>query len=124
MNRMGQGAAGLMSVGQGTSGLATDARNRALDATGQLGTLGNYYSQLPLQSAQQSWNMGTQLNTQEQSGLDKTYQDFLRTSSENNPYLNMIYQMATGQGSPQQYGQGTGTQLMGLLGGAGKMCGL
>jgi hypothetical protein len=36
--------------------------------------------------------------------------------AENNPYLALIYQMATGMGTSQQYNSGQLTNLLGILG--------
>jgi hypothetical protein len=113
---------------------ATDAANRKLTASSQLQGIGNDvtsnlqnvaqglqslggdYFNAPINLANSSYAMGQQNQQTTQSALDKYYQEFLRTAAENNPYLAMIYQMATGQGTAQQYTSGTWSQLLNILG--------
>ena len=119
--RMLQGAQGLYDVGQGQTGLTESAKNRAMSAASGLSDLGAQYAQLPMTAATTSMNLGNQMQTTGQGTLDKLFTEYMRNAGENNPYLSMIYQMATGQGMPQQYGQGTGSSLLGLLSGLGSL---
>jgi len=102
----------LYNIGSGFAGLDTAARNRQLEATGQLGGLGQYMTQYPMQLANQASQIGAQQTALEQSAMDKLYQEWMRTQPEYSPYLNYAYGMATGQGTQQQYMPGAGSQFM------------
>ncbi len=101
---------------QQLAGLGTDVNNQLFGVSDRLSSLGSQYGQYPIDVANAAYGMGQGNVETTQSALDKYYQEFLRTSAENNPYLAMIYQMATGQGMPQQYSAGMLTQLLGLIG--------
>ncbi len=97
-------------------GLGTDVNNQLFNVASQYSNLGSKYAQYPMDLAGAAYGMGTQNQAATQSALDKYYNEFLRTAAENNPYLAMIYQMATGQGTPQTYNPGQETNLLGILG--------
>ncbi|MFA5380216.1 MAG: hypothetical protein WC455_30925 [Dehalococcoidia bacterium] len=109
----------LYNYGTGYAGLDTDARNRALTATGQLGSLGQAMTQYPMELAKLAFNQGTTLQGQDQASYDKLFQEFMRGTAENNPWLSAAMQLGTGQGMQQQYQQGFGSQLMSMLGSLG-----
>jgi hypothetical protein len=111
----------LTNLGSGFAGLDTDTRNRALTATGQLSGLGQNMTRYPMELANQSFQMGSNMNQQDQSALDKQYQEALRGMNENNPWLAKALGMATNQGQQQQYTPGLGTQLLGGLGSLGQL---
>jgi len=113
------GAGSLMQgLGTGIAGLGEAARNRALQATGGLQSLGSQYLQAPQDWAQQMWGMGTQQQSLMQQDLDRAYQDFLRMAPEYSPWLQqaMGYIGLQPQLAAQQYGQsGLGSLFGGLL---------
>lgn len=96
-------------------GLGTDVNNQLFQTAGGLQSLGSARAQYPIDLATSSYNMGQTNQETTQGALDKYYKEFLRTAAENNPYLALIYQMATGQGTAQTYNAGTGANLMGIL---------
>ena len=102
----------LFNIGSGFAGLDTAARQRQLESTGQLGGLGQYMTQYPMQLANQASQIGAGQTALEQSALDKAMQEWMRTQPEYSPYLNMAYGMATGQGMQQQFTPGAGSQWM------------
>jgi len=102
----------LYQLGSGTAGLTESAKDRGMTAAGQLGNLGSMYAQLPMTAAQTAMGLGGQMQATGQSTLDKLFGSAMRMAPENNPWLQYIYQMATGQGTPQQYTPGAGTQLL------------
>jgi hypothetical protein len=106
----------LYGLGSGFAGLDTDTRNRALTATGQLQGLGQNMTRYPMELANQSFQMGSNMNQQDQSALDRQYQEAFRGMAENNPWLAKAMGMATGQGQQQQYTPGAGSQILGGLG--------
>jgi hypothetical protein len=114
--RQQEAANQLYGYGTGYAGLDTDARNRALQATGQLGGLGQMMTQYPMQLANQAFQQGTALQGQDQQALQNLYNEFMRGTAENNPWLNYAMQMATGQGIQQQYTPGIGSQLASVTG--------
>ena len=102
----------LYGYGTGYAGLDTDARNRALTATGQLGGLGQAMTQYPMDLAKMAFGQGTTLGAQDQASYDRLFQEFLRGTAENNPWLNYAMQLGTGQGMQQQFTPGAGSQWM------------
>jgi hypothetical protein len=102
-------------------GLGNDANNQLFGVSDRLGQLGSNMFNAPQEVAKNSYAMGQSNQATTQSALDKYFQEFMRTSDEQNPYLSMIYSMATGQGTPQQYTSGAGSQILSMLGGIGKL---
>lgn len=92
-----------------------NARARQLQASGLLSTLGQQYADYPLAVSSQAFEQGQAMTAQQQAAIDKIYQEFMRNTEENNPWLNLAYQLATGQGIQQQYTPGAGTQGLGVL---------
>ena len=118
-NRQLQSMGMLQGLGGDYAGLTESAKNRAMGAAQGLQGLGQQYFNAPMDLASQSFQMGSGLQNAQQQMIDKYFGEFMRNAGENNPYLNMIYQMATGQGVPQQYTPGLGSQLLGGLTGLG-----
>lgn len=110
--RQQEAANQLYGFGTGYAGLDTDARNRSLQATGQLGDIGQRKTDYARGLANDAFQQGTALQGQDQAALGKLYQEFLRGTAENNPWLSYAMQMATGQGTQQQYTPGTGSGLL------------
>jgi hypothetical protein len=96
--------------------LGTDVNNQLFSASSALSDLGSKYAQYPIDLATAASEIGATNAATEQSALDKEYAEALRTMAENNPYLALIYQMATGMGTSQQYNSGQLTNLLGILG--------
>lgn len=106
----------LYNYGTGYAGLDTDARNRALQATGQLGDIGQRKTDYARGLANDAFTQGSALYGQDQAALQNLYKEFMRGTAENNPWLSYAMQMATGQGTQQQYTPGTGSSLLSGLG--------
>ena len=99
-------------------GLTEAAKNRGLQAAGMLSGLGQQYLQAPQDWASQMYQMGAGMTGLGQQGLDRSYQDWLRTTAENNPWLAQALGFAGLQSQmvPQQYQQSFLSQLLGFGG--------
>ncbi len=114
-------AAGLLQgLGGSQTGLVESAKDRAMQAASGLGALGGMVGQYPLTVAQTATGMAESNEAAAQNAINKYYSEYMRNAAENNPYFAMIYQMATGQGVPQQYNPSTMAQIFGALAGIGK----
>jgi len=107
--------------GAGTSGLAESAKDRGLASAQGLAGLGQMQTQYPMDLAQLSMNLGLQGQGAQQSVYDKLYNEFLRTSEENSPWLSNAMGLLglNTNYTPTQYQQSGLSQLLGGLGGVG-----
>jgi hypothetical protein len=128
--RMMSGVPMLESLGAGTAGLSEAARNRALQGAAGLAGLGGQYAGYDQGLLGQASGLGGQMAGQYNTMAQNLYNNWQRMTPENNPWLSAAMQFATGQGMPQQYTPGLGSQLLGGLTGAGmsllglsKLCG-
>jgi hypothetical protein len=105
----------LQQIGMGQAGLTEEAKARAMSAAGQLGGLGNYYAQLPMQAAETGMKLGTTMQGTQQSALDRLYQAWQGQQAYNNPYMQYIQGMSslTGNMVPQTYQPSSGSQALG-----------
>ena len=117
------GMGALQGFGQGTSGLTEAAKNRGMQAAGGLTGLGQQYLDAPQDWAAQMYQMGGGMQGQAQSALDRYRQDFMRTSPENNPWVNqgMSYWGTPSQMGYQQYNPSPFSQILGGAGSLGAM---
>lgn len=102
----------LYGAGTGYAGLDTDARNRAMSAASGLTGLGQYMTRYPMDISNQMFQQGTVLQNQDQAAYAAQLQEFLRGANEYNPWLSYMMQLGTGQGIPQMYTPGVGSQLL------------
>jgi len=122
-NRMMGATDQLYNFGQGTAGLTEAAKNRGMQAAGGLTGLGQQYLNAPQDWAAQMYQMGGGMQNQAQGGMDRYYGDFMRGSTENNPFINaaMNYFGTPSQMGYQQYNPSTMSQVGGVLGGLGTL---
>ena len=108
----------LYGLGTGQVGLGENALNRALQAAGGLGTLGQRYAQLPMDVAQQAFNQGLAMMQARQAQLSPIYQEFLRRTPEASPWLQYGFQATQMpfQMTQQQYQPSGLTSGLGILG--------
>jgi len=106
----------MYQFGAGGAGLAESAKDRGMQAAGMLPQLGQMYANLPMDWSQRMMGMGGMLQGQYQDALNKSYQDFLRTSPEMSPWLQaaMGYFGTPSQMAPQQYQPSFLSNLMGM----------
>jgi hypothetical protein len=113
--RMGQ--VGLEWTGRELDALE-QARQRQLQATGQLMPLGQMAGQFPMDMAQRMMQMGGTMQGQRMAQIAPLMQEFMRRTPEASPWL----QMALGATSqpftqvPQQYQQSPMSQILGIAG--------
>jgi len=108
----------MYQFGAGGAGLTESAKDRGLSAAGGLAGLGQQYANLPMDWSQRMMGMGSQMYGQDQSALNRQYQDYMRMSPENNPYMNygMQFGQQPSQMGYQQYQPSLFGQLLGLGG--------
>jgi len=113
----------LYGFGQGSTGLTEAAKNRGMSAAGGLTGLGQQYLNAPQDWAAQMYQMGGGMQQQNQSALDRYYQDYMRLSPENNPWVNqgMTYWGTPSQMGYQQYNPSTMSQIGGAASGLGML---
>ncbi len=116
MNTRLSAATGLTDIGSQISGNYNTAKQRQLEATGQLAGLGGQMVQYPMDVAKQAFGQGTALQQTEQSELDKQYEDWLRTTEEASPWLQLATSLTNRTGVPATYGQSTAGSLASGLG--------
>ncbi len=119
MGRQMSGIPMLQSLGTSTAGLSESARDRALQGATGLANMGSLYSGYDTNLMNQASGLGSSLYGQNNQAAQNLYNNWNRTTAENNPWLSAAMQLATGQGMPQQYTQGLGSQLLSGLGGLG-----
>jgi hypothetical protein len=102
----------LQQLGAGRTGLEENAMQRALAAAQGLGGIGQnqFGNQLGLSS--QAQGLGTTMQGLDQNTINQIYQQWQKTTPENNPWLQAALGLATGQGVPQQYQQSGGSQWL------------
>jgi len=115
-----QGSQQLQGFGYGITGLQQAEQERGLRAASMLPGLGAQYLQAPQDWAQQVYGMGAGMTQLGQSALDRSYQDYMRMTPEQNPWVNqaMSYWGTPSQMGYQQYQPSTMSQV---LGGAGSL---
>jgi hypothetical protein len=105
-SRQQQAVNQLQSLGASSAGLSESAADRSLSATNSLASLGSLFAQYPLTVAQQASNMGSTLQSGEQSQIDAQKTEAFRQFAENNPWLQYVMGLSTAQGTPTQYQSG------------------
>ena len=113
----GRETANLWSQLAGTQlGLTEAAKDRGMAAAGALTGLGQQYLNAPQDWAQRMYGMGAGMTGLGQQGLDRAYQDWLRMTAEQNPWLAQALGFSGMQSQmvPQQYQPSFLSQLLGL----------
>ncbi len=102
----------LQQLGAGRTGLEENAMTRALTAAGQLGGIGQNQFANQLGLAGQAQGLGTTMQGLDQNTINQIYQQWSKTTPENNPWLQAALGLSTTSGMPQQYQQSSGSQWM------------
>lgn len=109
----------LGTLGGGIAGLGESARDRALTSAGGLSNLGQQYFNAPMNWSQQMMGMGAGMQGLTDDALARQYQDYMRMTPENNPWLNMAMGFGGmntgGQFAQQQYNPSTFAQIMNMF---------
>lgn len=116
--RMLSGISQLYGFGQGETGLAESAKDRALSASGLLSNIGSLKAQLPQQVAQGLYSTGMGQTGLLQGDIDRQMQEYLRMAPENSPWLQYVASLAGGMQQPyaaQMYTPGFGTNMMNMF---------
>lgn len=111
--RMGE--VGLEWTGRELDALE-QARQRQLQATGQLMPLGQMAGMFPLDVAQRYMGMGGEMQRQRQAEIAPLYQEFMRGTPEASPWLNLLMGATSMpfQQTPQMYQPSFMSQLLGM----------
>ena len=116
-NRQLSGVSALGGLGQGISGLESDAMNRSMQAASGLGGMGQMVTQYPMQLAQQAMNMGLQLQGGQQGAVQPMIDQYKYTAPENSNWLNYAMNGSNMQNqmTPEQYQSSGYASLMDML---------
>lgn len=116
--RQMQGLGMMGDLGSQIANMRNQAQNRQLQAAGMLQGMGQDYLRAPQDWAAQMYQMGTGMQGQQQSAYDRAYQEFLRMTMENNPWMAQALGFSGLQSNmaPQQYQPSFLSQLLGLGG--------
>jgi len=113
-------ASGLLgTLGGGIAGLGESARDRALASAGGLSQLGQQYFNAPMDWSQQMMGMGAGMQGLTQDALARQYQDYMRMTPEQNPWLQLAMGFSGmntgGQFQQQMYNPSTFAQIMSMF---------
>ncbi len=105
----------LQQLGAGRTGLEENDMMRALTAAGQLGGIGQNQFGNQLGLAGQAQGLGGTMQGLDQNTINQIYQQWSKTTPENNPWLQAALGLSSTTGMPQQYQQSGGSQFLGSL---------
>jgi len=115
LGRMMQTLPMMLQLGGGMAGLGESAKDRALQATGQLGQLGQMYANLPMNVANLMAGIGGQQQQANMAGFSPYLQQWQYGLPQNNPWLGMGMNFPYGGFGqmPQMYNPSFLTQMLG-----------
>jgi len=112
-----ESAAGLGTQFAGQQMAAEEAaRGRQMAAAGGLQGMGQYQTGYAQDLANQAAGLGSQMYGQDQNAINQIYQQFMRMTPEQNPWLQAAFGMGSASGQPQTYQQGGMSQFMSGIG--------